>query len=57
MGDGLSIVSEGSSSPNSFLAGNGLGFVPGGTGSLEFFRIWEAVYDLYQMSYVLEAVV
>lgn len=48
MRDGLSIASEGRSSPNSFPAGDGLGVVPGGTGSLEFFRIWKPVYDLYQ---------
>jgi hypothetical protein len=45
MGDSLSIVLEGSSSLNSFLAGNGLGVVPGVIGSLAFFRIWETVYD------------
>jgi hypothetical protein len=45
MGDGLSIVLEESSSLSSFLAGNGLGVVLGVIGSLEFFRIWETVYD------------
>ena len=53
MGDSLSIVSEGSSSPNSIPAGNGLGVVPGGTGSLDFFPIWEPVYDLYQRCWKL----